>query len=199
MSRFIKGKDCPECRFLYTHTLTPKEGDEKRSMLLAFAPDKDLSGFEAAIKAAAQEAGKGDVKFRSPIKPSTYEKQSGETYEDQFPELKGYRFVNVSTYRDFPIVGTRKGADGKLEHLDPSSVRMGDYGRCGLAFRWFERDGNRGVTVNFSGVQKLRDGEPLGEGGGPNVDDEFGDDVSANAARANADAAIDSAEGEWIP
>ena len=192
--RYMKGSECPEGRLLFLR-LDPDENG-KRTMAMAWPKSADLGRLKEAIQAAVTETyGANPPKMKSPVKDAdTYEGEDGQLFADKYPDLAGHVFVNLSTHKDFVIVGP----DPKTK-LEPHDIRSGDYGRAALhAYTW-ENSGKKGVSLGFGNVQKLRDGEAIGGGGGSDPVSDFDDDVSAQAAKVRADSAVDDAQaGGWL-
>lgn len=96
-----------------------------------------------------------------------------EEWEEKGEAVKGCWFLNCSSKQKPSVVGTEKNdLTGKLEPLGPDEIKSGDYGRVSLNFFHFVGK-SKGVGVGLGNIQKLKDGDPLGNQ--RSADDDFGD------------------------
>lgn len=94
--------------------------------------------------------------------------------EEKGDAVKGCYFFNCTSTKKPSVVGTdRNPLDNKLEPLGEDDIKWGDYGRVSINFYGFEEEGNKGVAAGLNNVQKLKDGDPLGNQ--RSADDDFGD------------------------
>lgn len=149
---------------------------------------------EKAIRAAA------DTKIAGKAIPSIWKlplRDGDEEWEDKGEVVKGHWFLNCSSVRKPQVVGTVKHTEesiaqweldhehetdafkranrpkvGQLIRLDKEDFKSGDYGRVTVNFFYFENE-SKGIAVGLNNIQKLVDGEPLGNSS--NADDDFGD------------------------
>ena len=90
------------------------------------------------------------------------------------PECKGHWVMTASSDTQ---PGIRDAALNPI--LNESEIYSGMYGRVGITFFAYYKEGNKGVGCALDNVQKLRDGVPLA--GGPSADDDFCDAPAAPA------------------
>lgn len=64
--------------------------------------------------------------------------------------------------------------------LQQSEIYSGMYGRANVSFFPYNASGKKGIGCGLNGVQKLRDGEPLG--GGVTAAEAFGSPAAADPA-----------------
>ncbi len=170
-------------RFSYANLLEPKamqEGQEAKYSVMLLIPKDDkktLDKIHAAINAAA-EAGKSS-KFggKIPAKLKTTLRDGDEELDaEDHPEAVGCMFMNVSSKTKPGIVGTQRGADGKLKPLDnpEEEVYSGMYGRASINFFAYAVPGNKGISAGLNNIQKTKDGDRLG-GGKSKAEDDFDD------------------------
>lgn len=97
-------------------------------------------------------------------------KQSGQPYGE---EAKGHYVLNCKSSEDYPpgVVGTTKGADGKLLRIGKADIKSGDWGRVDITLYGYAK-GTGGVGVGLNSVQLVQEGEALS--GGRSADDAFG-------------------------
>ena len=93
--------------------------------------------------------------------------------EDKGDAVKGCWFFNCSSKMKPQVVGTEKNdLTGKLEPLGPDEIKSGDYGRISVNFFHFIGK-SKGIGVGLGNIQKLKDGESLGNQ--HSADDDFAD------------------------
>ena len=98
-------------------------------------------------------------------------KEDGSAYGE---ETRGHYIINSKTSTDYPpsVVGTTKGADGKLLRIGKADIKSGDWGRAELAIYGYTfKAGGAGAGLNK--VQLVQQGESLG-GNGLSAEDVFG-------------------------
>lgn len=169
-------------RFSYLHAHTPqKKKDDNGNVvinedtgkpILTYSaqirvPKADVKGkaaADAAIEAAAAEffgnkyaALKKSGSLKTPFRDGDAE---AEVKED--PTLVGHWFFNCSTLNKPSVVGPRKNPDtGKFDQLAEGDIKSGDYGKVFVNFFGFDGK-SKGVAAGLGPIQKLRDGDPLG-------------------------------------
>lgn len=161
-TKVITGKDT---RWSYCNVWEPqavKDGAPKYSVCLII-PKKDtvtISKVNAAIKVAYEE-GQGKLKgngksvpalsaLKTPLRDGDKEKPDDEAYEDSY-------YINANG----PTAPGIVDADCQ-KIIDHSEVYSGVYGRASISFFAFNHNGNRGIACGLNNLQKIRDGEPLG-------------------------------------
>jgi len=113
---------------------------------------------------------------KSPIKDGdTNCNGKGIPFKEKTPEVVGHYFIQASKYptdsnpeADLPIVDRNKAVimnAGDIYSGCTCKVNISTYART--------RSDNMGVSISLNGVQKIKDGERIGGGGGPSVDDMF--------------------------
>lgn len=148
-------------RLSYANVWEPKSingGKEKFSTSIII-PKSDVKTVEAIRKAidAAIEEGIGKFGGKKPAKGSLkLPLRDGDTERDD-EAYKDSWFLNANSITAPQIV------DSHVQPiLDRSEVYSGCYARVSLSFYAFNSNGNRGVACGLGNIQKVRDGEPLG-------------------------------------
>lgn len=148
-------------RLSYANVWEPKSingGAEKYSVSLIIpkSDKKTLADIDAAIDAAIEE---GLAKFggKKPNKAAIkLPLRDGDTERDD-KAYKGSYFVNANSTTPPQIV------DAQVNPImDRSEVYSGVYARVSVSFYAFNSNGNRGVACGLGNIQKVRDGQPLG-------------------------------------
>lgn len=153
-------------RWSYVNAWEPKSingGAPKYSVSLIIpkSDTKTIEKIQAAIQAAYEE-GQGKLKgngksvpalsvLKTPLRDGDAERPDDEAYADSY-------FVNANS-------GTAPGivdAD-RQPIIDRSEVYSGVYGRASINFYAFNSNGNKGIACGLNNLQKIRDGEPLGD------------------------------------
>ncbi|MDO5018633.1 MAG: DUF2815 family protein [Lagierella massiliensis] len=150
-----------EVRLSYANVWEPKSinGGKERYSVSVIIPKKDqrtIDKIEKAVEAAIEEGlskfnGKKPNKkvIKLPLRDGDTEKDDP-AYEDSY-------FLNANSMTAPQIV------DKNVEPiLDRSEVYSGVYARVSLNFYAYNVNGNKGIAVGLGNIQKLRDGEPLG-------------------------------------
>ena len=149
-----------------------KDGQDAKFSICLLIPKEDkatIKKIQAAIDEAVQDGiaskwgGKKPANLKLPLRDGDIERaEEASEYEDMY-------FLNANSNQKPGIV------DKDLnEILDPDEVYSGCWGRASINFYAFNTNGNRGIACGLDGVQKIRDGEPLGSRCNVNVD--FADD-----------------------
>lgn len=129
--------------------------------------DKDSA---RAILAAIKEVGEskwGDrwKQVKSPLRDGDKEKneltEDGSTKGEKYPERLGHYFLNARSSKPPTVVARDRSP---IEESDADAVYGGVVGRISVTFYAYSKEGNHGVGAGLNGVQKIRDGEPFGQG-----------------------------------
>jgi hypothetical protein len=164
----------PEFRVSYPSVFKPKFNDlsEKNEYVVDALFEKkktDIKAFQKIINAAIelQWNGKPPKKLRTPIK-------DGDEMEN--PEYAGHWVMTFKANENYPptVIGTKRGPDGVFVRLTEKEFYGGCYARATINAYAYDMTANKGVSFGLGNIQKLRDGERFGGGGG-NADDEFAD------------------------
>lgn len=155
-------------RFSYVNVFTPKAsnngGDPKYSVTLLI-PKSDaatVQKIQQAMTAAAENFRANNGQNALPAKPqhTLYDGDGTRRNGDEFgPECKGHLVITVTSKAD-----RKPGVYDAFRNdiLDPAEVYSGCYGRAHIRFYGYNTQGNKGISAQLLGVQKLADGEPLG-------------------------------------
>lgn len=166
-----------EVRLSYLHLFQPyaqQPNAEPKYSATILVPKSDVAtkaAIDGAIRAAI-DAGVGKCwnGVRPPQPAISVHDGDGTRPSDGMPygpECKGHWVVTASS-KNAPFV-----VDAGLQPiLQQGEVYSGMYGRVSLTFFPYSNSGKKGVGCGLNGVQKLRDGEPLG--GRVSVEDAFG-------------------------
>ena len=153
-------------RFSYLNANEPKAplggGKPKysASLIIPKADTITVEKMKKAIKAAYDE-GQGKLRgtgktvpalkdLKVPLRDGDKERPDDENYKDSY-------FVNVNSERK-PKSFDANGND----IIDSSELYSGIYGKAVVNFYAYNVNGNKGIAAGFEGLQKLRDGQPLG-------------------------------------
>lgn len=136
------------------------ENAEPKHSTVILVPKTDtatIAKIEAAQKAALEN---GKSKFGGTIPKNwknTFRDGDEEGDLERNPEYAGHMFMTVSNKQRPSVV------DRQLNPiLDPTEVYSGCYARVSLNAFAFNTSGNKGVSFGLNHVQKLEDGEALG-------------------------------------
>jgi hypothetical protein len=148
-------------RLSYFHGWEPVSinGGKERYSVSVLIPKSDketLKAIEAAVDAAIEE---GIAKFggKKPNKAAIKLPLRDGDIERDDEAYKGHYFVNANSTTAPQIV------DKSVKPiLDRDEVYSGCYGRVSLNFYAFNSNGNKGVACGLGNIQKIKDGEPLG-------------------------------------
>lgn len=164
-------------RFSYVKLIEPSElsGKFEANVLI---PKSDKETYEKMLKAidAAKEIAKAK-KWGGKIPPKLKSEglQDGdEKYTkdgEQDPNYAGHWYVQARS-KEAPYT-----CDKNNVRIEPKEIYSGCYGIASIVFFGYEWQGSKGIGVDLRGIQFLRDGEPLGGGGGNAANDfeEFDD------------------------
>lgn len=156
---------------------TGKPEEMYTGMIMVPKADKAAKAMiEAAVRAAA------DTKIPNKSIPSMWSlplRDGDEEWEEKGEHMKGHWFFNCKSKRKPDVAGTERDMDNKLVRLSKDEFKSGDYGRVTVNFYYFENE-TKGIAVGLGNVQKLKDGEPLGNSS--SADTDFDDDMEAGFA-----------------
>jgi hypothetical protein len=148
-------------RLSYFHGWEPVSinGGKERYSVSVLIPKSDaetIKAIEMAVDAAIEE---GIAKFggKKPNKAAIKLPLRDGDIERDDEAYKGHFFVNANSITAPQIV------DKAVKPiLDRDEVYSGCYGRVSLNFYAFNSNGNKGVACGLGNIQKIKDGEPLG-------------------------------------
>ena len=185
-AKVVTGK---KTRFSYCNVFEPKSinGGAPRYSVCLLIPKSDKATADrlrAAVK-AAYEKDKDHLKNKNgsvpPMEAIKLAIRDGDIDRPDDPAYANCIFVNANTDRKPDLYD----ADGNVI-MDRSEIYSGCYGRASINFYVFNTNGNRGIACGLNGLQKIRDGEPLGGRGdtladfmGPDGGEDEGEDFLA--------------------
>ena len=148
-------------RLSYANVWEPKSingGAEKYSVsiIIPKSDKKTIAAINAAVDAAIEE---GLAKFggKKPNKAALkLPLRDGDTERDDEAYADSY-FVNANSQTPPQIVDQNVNPI-----MNRSEVYSGVYARVSLNFYAFNSNGNKGVACGLGNIQKVRDGQPLG-------------------------------------
>lgn len=158
-------------RLSYANVWEPKSingGAEKYSVSLIIpkSDKKTIAAINAAVDAAIEE---GLAKFggKKPKKAAIkLPLRDGDTERDDEAYAGSY-FVNANSQTPPQIVDQNVNPI-----MNRSEVYSGVYARVSINFYAFNSNGNKGVACGLGNIQKVRDGQPLGNRS--TAEDDFG-------------------------
>ena len=166
MTEVVTGKNT---RFSYLNATAPRAAAEgatpkySASLIISKGDTITLEKIKAAIKAAYEKdkdkiRGNSKVappldKVKTPLRDGDEDKPDDEAYANSY-------FINA-TSKNKPKAFDANGN----AIIDASELYSGIYGKAVINFYGYCVNGNRGIAAGLEGLQKLRDGEPLGGGG----------------------------------
>lgn len=172
-TRITTGK----ARLSYVNAFQPKaisEGQDEKYSVSVIIPKTDketLSRIEKAIE-AAYVAGASKLSVKGKVRPLSALKTPLRDGDEERPEDEAYAgsfFINTNSKQKPQVV------DADLNPIiDPLDLYSGCYGRVSINFYAFNTNGNMGIAAGLGNIQKLEDGEPLGNVTSASAD--FGDD-----------------------
>ena len=156
----------PETRWSYANVWDAKSingGAPKFSVSLIIpkSDTKTVEKIKAAIQAAYEEGQsklKGNGKSVPALSVIKTPLRDGDTERPDDPAYAGCYFINANSSVAPGIVD----AD-RQPILDRSEVYSGVYGRASISLYAFNSNGNRGIACGLNDLQKIKDGEPLGD------------------------------------
>ena len=161
-AKVVTGK---KTRFSYCNVFEPKSinGGAPRYSVSLLIPKSDrvtVERLHAAVK-AAYEKDRDKLKNKNgsvpPLESIKLPVRDGDVDRPDDPAYAGCLFVNANSDRQPDLYD----ADGNVI-MDRSEIYSGCYGRASINFYVFNTNGNRGIACGLNGLQKIRDGEPLG-------------------------------------
>ncbi len=143
------------------------EGMDAKYSVMLLIPKSDVGTIDRikkAIDAAAQKGlstkfgGKLPAVLKTTLKDADKDtNQDGEVFKDVWDNTAGHYIINVSSKNQPQIV------DANLNPIiNPVEFYSGCYGRASINFFAFNTNGNKGISAGLNNLQKLEDGEPLG-------------------------------------
>ncbi len=181
-SRITIGSPEFPVRFSYLHAHEAKEveresdeGGTKKELMYStqvLINKKDVKTKEALDK-LIQSVGAEYFGGKIPATAKLPLRDGDDEWEEKGEAVKGHWFFNCSSKHRPQVVGTEKDEfTGKLRALEQSEIKSGDYGRISINFFGFKGK-QKGIAVGLGNIQKLKDGEALGNQ--RSADDDFGD------------------------
>lgn len=131
------------------------------SLIIPKSDTKTVEKIKAAIQAAYEEGQsklKGNGKSVPALSVIKTPLRDGDTERPDDPAYAGCYFINANSSVAPGIVD----AD-RQPILDRSEVYSGVYGRASISLYAFNSNGNRGIACGLNNLQKIKDGEPLGD------------------------------------
>jgi len=153
-------------------------GGEARYSASVLIPKTDtdtLAKVKAAVEAAYEEGIaklKGTSKTVPPLSALKTPLRDGDLERPDDSAYRGHFFLNANNKEKPGIVDKNRD-----KIIDSAEIYSGMYARCSLSFFAFNSNGNKGVAVALNHVQKIRDGEPLGNR--TKAEDDFNDGYQA--------------------
>ena len=139
------------------------------SLIIPKSDTETIQKIRKAIRAAYDEGQsklKGNGKFvpaledlKTPLRDGDRERPGDEAYKDAY-------FLNASS-RSKPDIVDRY----KKPILETGELYSGIIGKASINFYAFNSNGNKGIACGLNGIQKLKDGTPLG--GRSRAEDDF--------------------------
>jgi hypothetical protein len=125
----------------------------KYSTMIVFKPGTDVSSLEALVDAAITEkfGDKVPSNLRNPMRDGEEKEHLGGAF------VEGAKFLTAKSKFVPGVVGADLGAI-----IDPSEIYPGVEARIQVSAFAYSMNGNNGVAFSLSNVQKVRDGERLG-------------------------------------
>ncbi len=148
-------------RLSYANVWEPKSinGSAEKysvSLIIPKSDKKTIAAINAAVDAAIDE---GLAKFggKKPNKAAIkLPLRDGDTERDDEAYADSY-FVNANSQTPPQIVDQNVNPI-----MDRSEIYSGVYARVSISFYAFNSNGNKGVACGLGNIQKVRDGQPLG-------------------------------------
>ena len=148
-------------RLSYFHGWEPVSinGGEPKYSVSVLIPKTDKATLDAISKAVDTAIEDGVAKFggKKPNKAALKMPVRDGDLEREDEAYKGHYFINANSKTAPQIV------DKTVKPiLDREEVYSGCYGRVSLNFYAFNSNGNKGVACGLGNIQKIKDGESLG-------------------------------------
>lgn len=165
-------------RFSFANVFEPRafgEGQVAKYSVMLLIPKSDVGTIERckkAIDAAAQKGlstkfgGKLPAVLKTTFKDADKDTdQDGEIFKDKWDYTAGHYIINVSSKNQPKIVDAQCNPV-----IDPTEFYSGCYGRASINFFAYNNNGNKGISAGLNNLQKLEDGESLGNTSTPEED-----------------------------
>lgn len=162
-----------ECRGSYVSILQPKPpfnapmGEPKYSMtvLVPKTNTQAKAAMDAAVKAAIEQGVNSKWNGQRPPMPAIciHDGDGPRPSDGQpfGPECKGHWVFTASAKADRPPFVV----DANVQKIiSPAEIYSGMYCNVNVTFYAYNNSGKKGIGCGLNGVQKTRDGEPLGGG-----------------------------------
>lgn len=157
MSKIVTGM----VRLSYVNVWEPKgiNGSEPKYSVSVIIPKTDTKTLKAINEAIDSAIESGAAKFggKAPKKSAIKTPLRDGDAEREDEAYAGCYFINANSKVAPQVVDS---ACNPI--LDQSEVYSGCYGRVSITFYAFNSNGNKGIAAGLGNVQKLKDGEPLG-------------------------------------
>ena len=170
-------------RFSYVKLIQPSDLSKKyeASVLIPKADKDTYAKMVAAIEEAKVQAKDKTWKGVIPKKLKSEGIQDGDEKEtkdgDPDPIYAGHWYVQARARAtkdkvtkvitpELPFL-----CDKNRVKIEPKEIYSGCYGIASIAFYGYEYEGSKGIGVELRGIQFIKDGEPLGGGGGNAAND----------------------------
>lgn len=157
-------------RFSFANVFEPRafgENQTPKYSVMLLIPKSDVGTIERckkAIDAAAQKGlttkfgGKLPIVLKTTLKDADKDTdQDGEVFKDKWDYTAGHYIINVSSKNAPQIVDANRNPI-----INPVDFYSGCYGRASINFFAFNNNGNKGISAGLNNLQKLEDGESLG-------------------------------------
>lgn len=168
-------------RFSFANAFEPRafgEGQTAKYSIMLLIPKSDIGTVDRCKKAIDAAAQKGlSTKFGGKLPPvlkTTLKDadkdadQDGELFKDKWDYTEGHYIINVSSKNQPQVV------DANLNPIiNPVEFYSGCYGRASINFFAYNNNGNKGISAGLNNLQKLEDGESLGNFS--SAEQDFGD------------------------
>ena len=166
----------PDIRWSYCNVWEPKpvRGSKPKYSVSLIIPKSDkrtIAKIRAAVDMAYNEGkftlkGNGRSvpelsKIKMPLHDGDLERSEDEAYANSY-------FVNANSYTAPGIVDANR-----QDIIDRSEVYSGVYGRASINFYAYNNNGSKGIACGLNHLQKISDGEPLGNR--TRAEDDFAD------------------------
>lgn len=165
----------PVCRLAYPYIFEPDEKGKYRVVLLFDKQNFDPNFMKEIlneVKTLANVKYKGNIPatFRAnPLKDGDVPNSTGNT------PFKGYYYCNAQSnfkpgvVASYPDPEGRKKPDGTPAPMiitDANEIYGGVYARANIHAYDYNFQGNSGIGISINSIQKIKDGDRLGNGGG---------------------------------
>lgn len=157
-----------EVRFSYVHVFQPQriEGSEESvyscALIFPKSDKKIRSVLEAGIEAAKEKGIKGTWGGKIPANLDLPIRDGDEKEGDHNEPYKGMYYINAKSRSRKPEVIDATNTPPVFVIDDDTVFYSGCYGRVGITFFPYRKNGKSGISVVLDTCCKTRDGEPLG-------------------------------------